>query len=160
MDHYVQFFIVESHIRHGALHHRQLNWLLNSLFNRTRTMSKIPKLRITVLCQGNPSISTEIPSQRASNAETQIAMFLGSTWGPSGSCRRQMGPMLAPWTLLSGKWFHVMTSPYHWPVHQIYKRKVLYLFVPRSPHIQIYMMIPEFHGIFTERIYFQVCGKR
>ena len=24
------------------------------------------------------------------------------TWGPSGSCRPQMGPMLAPWTLLSG----------------------------------------------------------
>ena len=24
------------------------------------------------------------------------------TWGPPGSCRPQMGPMLAPWTLLSG----------------------------------------------------------
>ena len=27
---------------------------------------------------------------------------LGPTWGPPGSCRPQMGPMLAPWTLLSG----------------------------------------------------------
>ena len=27
---------------------------------------------------------------------------MGPTWGPSGSCRPQMGPMLAPWTLLSG----------------------------------------------------------
>ena len=27
---------------------------------------------------------------------------MGSTWGPPGSCRPQMGPMLAPWTLLSG----------------------------------------------------------
>ena len=26
----------------------------------------------------------------------------GPTWGPPGSCRPQMGPMLAPWTLLSG----------------------------------------------------------
>ena len=26
----------------------------------------------------------------------------GSTWGPPGSRRPQMGPMLAPWTLLSG----------------------------------------------------------
>ena len=26
----------------------------------------------------------------------------GATWGPPGSCRPQMGPMLAPWTLLSG----------------------------------------------------------
>ena len=27
---------------------------------------------------------------------------IGPIWGPSGSCRPQMGPMLAPWTLLSG----------------------------------------------------------
>ena len=32
----------------------------------------------------------------------QIARFIGPTWGPPGSCRPQMGPMLAPWTLLSG----------------------------------------------------------
>ena len=33
---------------------------------------------------------------------TQIARFMGPTWGPPGSCRPQVGPMLAPWTLLSG----------------------------------------------------------
>ena len=33
---------------------------------------------------------------------TQIAKFMGPTWGPPGSCLIQMGPMLAPWTLLSG----------------------------------------------------------
>ena len=27
---------------------------------------------------------------------------MGPTWGPPGFCRPQMGPMLAPWTLLSG----------------------------------------------------------
>ena len=32
----------------------------------------------------------------------QIAKFVGPTWSPPGSCRPQMGPMLAPWTLLSG----------------------------------------------------------
>ena len=32
----------------------------------------------------------------------QIAKFMGPTWGPPGSCQPQMGPMLAPWTLLSG----------------------------------------------------------
>ena len=31
-----------------------------------------------------------------------IAIFMGPTWGPPGSCRPQMGPMLAPWTLVSG----------------------------------------------------------
>ena len=33
---------------------------------------------------------------------SQIAKSMGPTWGPPGSCRPQMGPMLAPWTLLSG----------------------------------------------------------
>ena len=33
---------------------------------------------------------------------TQIAKLMGPTWGPPGSCRPQMVPMLAPWTLLSG----------------------------------------------------------
>ena len=32
----------------------------------------------------------------------QIAKFMRPTWGPSGLYRPQMGPMLAPWTLLSG----------------------------------------------------------
>ena len=33
---------------------------------------------------------------------TQKAKFMRPTWGPPGSCRPQMGPMLAPWTLLLG----------------------------------------------------------
>ena len=28
---------------------------------------------------------------------------MGPTWGPSGADRTQVGPMLAPWTFLSGK---------------------------------------------------------
>ena len=35
-------------------------------------------------------------------AITLIAGFMGPTWGPSGADRAQMGPMLAPWPLLSG----------------------------------------------------------
>ena len=31
-----------------------------------------------------------------------IARFMGPTWGPSGADRTQVGPMLAPWTTLSG----------------------------------------------------------
>ena len=41
---------------------------------------------------------------------SQIARFMGPTWGPSGSCRTQMGPMLAPWTLLSGVYFIMFSS--------------------------------------------------
>ena len=32
---------------------------------------------------------------------SQIARFMGPTWGPPGPCRPHMGPILAPWTLLS-----------------------------------------------------------
>ena len=39
---------------------------------------------------------------------TQIARFTGPTWGPSGSDRIQAGHMLAPWTLLSGKIWHIL----------------------------------------------------
>ena len=34
---------------------------------------------------------------------TLLARFMGPTWGPSGANRTQVGPMLAPWTLLSGQ---------------------------------------------------------
>ena len=36
--------------------------------------------------------------------ESKIAKFMGSIRGLPGSCRPQMGPMLAPWILLSGMW--------------------------------------------------------
>ena len=32
---------------------------------------------------------------------SQITKFMGPIWDPPASCRPQMGPMLAPWTLLS-----------------------------------------------------------
>ena len=41
---------------------------------------------------------------------TQIARFMGPTWGPPGSCRPQLGPMLTPCMLLSGRlWLHYIT---------------------------------------------------
>ena len=58
---------------------------------------------------------------------SQITKFMGPTWGPTGSCRPQMGPMLAPWTLLSGlapllstlpsnfKMFEPQTISNQWP---------------------------------------------
>ena len=38
----------------------------------------------------------------AFTADALIARFMGPTWGPSGADRTQAGPMLSPWTLLSG----------------------------------------------------------
>ena len=37
----------------------------------------------------------------------QLAKFMGPTLGPPGSCRPQMGPMPAPWSLLSGCVYHI-----------------------------------------------------
>ena len=39
---------------------------------------------------------------------SQIAKFMGPSWAPPGSCRPQMDPMLAPWTLLSGLLFFLL----------------------------------------------------
>ena len=36
---------------------------------------------------------------KLTDISSQIAKFMGPTWGPPGSCRLQMGPMSAPWTL-------------------------------------------------------------
>ena len=45
----------------------------------------------------------QIPNPtHVSSISPQISRFIGPTWGPPGSCWPQMGPMLAPWTLLSG----------------------------------------------------------
>ena len=51
-----------------------------------------PPSRIVVPHYDNLPFTTNVP---------QIARFMGPTWGPPGSCRPQMGPMLAPRTLLS-----------------------------------------------------------
>ena len=66
-------------------------------------------------CVGIPEVIVEShPPQSISNAQffsfipccetvlAQIAKFIGPTWGPSGSCRPQMGPMWVPWILLLG----------------------------------------------------------
>ena len=44
-------------------------------------------------------------SKRGTNPDSKVH---GANMGPPGSCRPQMGPILAPWTLLSGK---CSTSP-------------------------------------------------
>ena len=42
---------------------------------------------------------------------THIARFMGPTRGRPGSCRPQVGPMLAPWTSLSGKFLWYLRTP-------------------------------------------------
>ena len=72
----------------------------------------------------DPRIDTR---QRYGQTAPLVARFKGPTWGPSGADRTQEGPMLAPWTLLSGpipkttlpieisvtKWYHTPHSRYY-----------------------------------------------
>ena len=53
--------------RDGVINHRHLNCLLNLMFRRRS--KKTSNLRVTDLCEGNPPVTGEFPSQRASNAE-------------------------------------------------------------------------------------------
>ena len=61
----------------------------------------------------------------------------GPTWGPPGSCRPQMGPMLAPWTLLSGlvcHWSNIQcheSHSYNPRISGVYFRLVI---TDLSPH--------------------------
>ena len=41
----------------------------------------------------NESMQLKTPPDITTLRETQIARFMGPTWGPSGSCRPYVGPM-------------------------------------------------------------------
>ena len=45
---------------------------------------------------------------------TLIAKFMGPTWGLPGSCRPQMGPMLAPWTIWERFYNSTVCHAYHY----------------------------------------------
>ena len=62
---------------------------------------------------------------------TLIEKFMGPTWGPTGSCRPQVGPMLVPWTLLS-RYFYVNTST----PDQYYSRPIRSILRLRSPYVE------------------------
>ena len=50
---------------------------------------------------------------------TQITRLMGPTWDPPGSCRPQVGPMLAPWTLLSGEFTVIINLSYRSHMYNI-----------------------------------------
>ena len=58
---------------------------------------------ITSLLTYGHQNESNINLSRPSDAKSAlIARFMGPPWGTSGADRTQVGPMLAPWTLLSG----------------------------------------------------------
>ena len=72
-----------------------IDWVLSYFWaqrSHTRRLHRLLVLASTVKCRYNV----------VQYNTTLIARFMGPTWGPSGANRTQVGPMLAPWTLLSG----------------------------------------------------------
>ena len=69
-----------------------------------------------ILCSELGYISAAPMRSRHFVSESSLmARLMGPTWGPSGADRTQVGPMLAPWTLLSGmlycNWVKVFPHP-------------------------------------------------
>ena len=63
---------------------------------------------------------------------TQIAKFMGPTWGSPGSCRPQIGPILIPSTLLSGQ---VTRQPQFRDLTHMFLSTVLVAFCELFTHI-------------------------
>ena len=66
------------------------------------------------------------------------ARFMGPTWGPSGADRTQVGPMLAPWTLLSGVhklW--IMISLYLMVLEHHYSDVIMYAMASQNTGVSI-----------------------
>ena len=94
----------------GVLLHK-INFLWNHRsLAQTDMVSKVGSIKVTGRQPVTYSISVATQKyagifnriHRCIYQASQIAKFMGPTWGPPGSCRPQMGPLLAPWTLLSG----------------------------------------------------------
>ena len=52
------------------------------------------------------------------------ARFMGPTWGPSGADRSQVGPMLAPWTWLSGGFTSLAPRKYDCNLKGVIKKRI------------------------------------
>ena len=87
-------FIAVMHImrRHGRVF-SEWNYTTKRLVDWANTTSKQGDL----LCFFTPMT-------------TQIARFIGPTWGPPGAARTQVGPMLATWTLISGHFVYCFNA--------------------------------------------------
>ena len=81
--HYMSLYsFILSYFRYTI--ERQITWVISYFLYTTQML---PPLKLCFVWNKLP---------------TQITKFMGQTWGPPGSYRPQMGPMLAPWTLISG----------------------------------------------------------
>ena len=111
------YFLLEDKcltISHGVLKSQRVSICMNAsaLLNTYLCNVDIFVGILEVIFCTNEWVKSQILEQWL----TQIAEFMGPTWGPPGSCRPQMGPMLAPWTLLSGEFMaeSILCGPVGW----------------------------------------------
>ena len=83
------------------LYHRVISDVLLSAITWTYRTEVVNQTLRVVRCH-NTSFVHGLAWARLLEVSSLIAMFMGPTWGPSGAERTQVGPLLAPWTLLSG----------------------------------------------------------
>ena len=82
----------------------QLCWRYHCLPLRGRHGTTNSHYSVQLFVQADNKENTKAP-----HYSPQIARFMWPTWDSPGADRTQVGPMLAPWTLLSG-------SLWGWPV--------------------------------------------
>ena len=73
---------------------------------------------IFALCWSYYHYSNSSTKPRGFTKHSLIAGFMGPTWGPSGADGTQVGPMLAPWTLLSGLFSLHRRWKWWWSFHR------------------------------------------
>ena len=79
-------------------------WDYIAIIQGYRVISQTPSLRVKF------AISPSSPQRGRSMS--LITRFMGPTWGPSGADRTQVGPMLGPWSMLSGVLIIVSLIPH------------------------------------------------
>ena len=77
--------------------------ILSSVIRPWNNVMRCMSFYVRIFCKGREYSGGALMGLATQLASApQIARFMVPPWGPPGSCRPQMGPMLAPWTLLSG----------------------------------------------------------
>ena len=67
------------------------------------------------ICRGSGALNICDRQWEDNCSNTKITRFMGPIWGPPGTDRTQVGPRLAPWTLLSGyPYTYISLHAYYW----------------------------------------------
>ena len=93
------------YLRYQTIQNIAVSWLwywLETLHNTSPEQLK----GITRMCRYQITRDYKITAE----AKSLTTRLIGKTWGQPGSCRPQVGPMLASWTLLSGVTFYPVVS--------------------------------------------------